>query len=45
MQEKEYQKKIKENEEKMKKADIALSKALQNFDFDDDDDNEEEEEF
>ena len=43
----EYQKKLKENEEKRKKADLAISKALQNFDFDDDDDdnNEEEEEF
>ena len=34
---------MKENEEKMKKADQVLSKALQNLDFDDDDDNEEEE--
>ena len=42
----EYQKKLKENEDKRKKADLALSKALQNFDFDDDDDdNEEKEEF
>ena len=40
----EHQKKLKENEEKRKKADLAISKALQNFDFDDDDDNNEEEE-
>ena len=40
----EYQKKLKENEEKRKKADLALSKALKDFDFDDDDDNNEEEE-
>ena len=45
-QELEYQRKLKENEEKRKKADLALSKALKDFDFDDDDDeNEEEEEF
>ena len=29
----------------MKKADFALSKALQNFDFDDKDEEEEEEDF
>ena len=47
-QELEYQKKLKENEEKRQKADLALSKALQDFNFDDDDDddnNEEQEEF
>ena len=43
----EYQKKLKENEEKRMKADLALSKALNNIDFDDDDEeeNEEEEDF
>ena len=42
----EYQKKLKENDEKRQKVDAPLTKALRfDFDFDDDSNNEEEEEF